>query len=40
MKRIRELADMKIDWMETDDTKLVKEILDSAVTNSPASNNE
>lgn len=30
IKRIRELADMKVDWIETDDPRRVKEILDSA----------
>ncbi len=29
IKRIRELADMKVDWIETDNPGKVKEILDS-----------
>jgi hypothetical protein len=29
IKRIRELTDMKVDWIETDDPGQVREILDS-----------
>jgi hypothetical protein len=29
IKRIRELADLKVDWIETDNPGKVKEILDS-----------